>query len=918
MALNFEAGKAAGVPSPMDAIALTHSAASTADQRSPTKAVLSAASAVVAPMVSVTQHPLNSPDSRPTRSSNQGKAELGMPPPQQPQVDEPTLHDDAFQHPWDQSSVAAALNSALGEDEVEESVGGSTADGAAAPGVSWAATTPPARSALVHSNGELTRASPSPSMAGGVEARFSRSAMVEGSGGEHWGDVNLSASSAVTEQTPPAPRRHGRGAVDSVTGAGSVTRNSVVTAGPVLAASAPPRWAAPAAPAAGGGGGGSSAASGAAAAGSGPDSEALPGAYELSLMGEDVQLDEGRRRWMRLKKLYPRDHKRLLSAARQQGARLCRWVDDVRNGVTPWQIPHGTRAAAWLRGVATTAVTLSDAAGARAVAFSHRCAWFLSHHPAMSGGADVAQEIYQANCRYERRRAAEGSAHARSLAHPAVPPNPAPSTSSLLSAGVARSGLLLPPRPSPTSAADAGPPEAAASPRGTGGHTATGPPMTPQGRRRGSSRASLTRRSPLFANGAALTELADLAGSPQASPASAPKVAAPGSAAPGQTGAGAGSPRTRDSPILAAAMVGRAGTLLGIGEGPVPPDLPALPRQRYSRAASVGGSAGAHTEAAAAAARRGVRTFGAASAAPPAARRTGAEGSSSTPGGWSARPGSTAGSTTSVGSDRSKRGSATAKPMLPWMVLHAALDEVERELMGDLSQLRVPPMPLGPTDTRGGSKRGRGKGPEAGNVAVEASLFARVFRAEPQDSMGDDVLAGRAHMLRWATAEDFGVPPGARNPVVVDTAAAELRAMARARTPGAKLARLDRAMDILARAVSLARRATAEAKLVASGRSGASGGGGSSGGEASADDLVPALSLAMLRSGLEAPYSELLFIDRFRDEDRMLGRWGWLLATAQVALGWLANVTPAQLGLTDDEFRQRALGLTAKDAASHA
>jgi hypothetical protein len=137
--------------------------------------------------------------------------------------------------------------------------------------------------------------------------------------------------------------------------------------------------------------------------------------------------------------------------------------------------------------------------------------------------------------------------------------------------------------------------------------------------------------------------------------------------------------------------------------------------------------------------------------------------------------------------------------------------------------------------------------------------------------------------------------------------------MARARTPGAKLARLDRAMDILARAVSLARRATAEAKLAARGKP--PGSGSSGGSEATADDLVPALSLAMLRSGLEAPYSELLFIDRFRDEDRMLGRWGWLLATAQVALGWLARVTPAQLGLTADEFRERALGHAASSAA---
>ena len=71
--------------------------------------------------------------------------------------------------------------------------------------------------------------------------------------------------------------------------------------------------------------------------------------------------------------------------------------------------------------------------------------------------------------------------------------------------------------------------------------------------------------------------------------------------------------------------------------------------------------------------------------------------------------------------------------------------------------------------------------------------------------------------------------------------------------------------------------------------------------------MVPALSLAFLRSGLEAPYSELLFIDRFRDEDRLLGRTGWVLATAQMSLGWLESVGPEAFGVTEEEFRRRSI-----------
>lgn len=245
------------------------------------------------------------------------------------------------------------------------------------------------------------------------------------------------------------------------------------------------------------------------------------------------------------------------------------------------------------------------------------------------------------------------------------------------------------------------------------------------------------------------------------------------------------------------------------------------------------------------------------------------------------------------------------------MALRAATDEIEAALLGDLSAHDVPAVPL--------ARAALGARPEPGpgrrhkrQVVKEASLYARVFAAEPHDTMGDDFLAGRAHMLRWATAEDVGVPEGARNPVVVGTAAAELHAMARCRSPAGKVAHLDRAVDILARAVSLARRAAAAAKAEADARArgqqadllGPSQPDPSQ--DASADDVVPALSLAFLRSGLEAPYSELLFIDRFRDEDRMLGRTGWVLATAQMSLGWLESVGPAAFGVSDDEFRRRS------------
>jgi len=265
---------------------------------------------------------------------------------------------------------------------------------------------------------------------------------------------------------------------------------------------------------------------------------------------------------------------------------------------------------------------------------------------------------------------------------------------------------------------------------------------------------------------------------------------------------------------------------------------------------------------------------------------------------------------------KARRGSDGAvKPMLPWPTLRAAVDELEEAIFGDLAAQGVPPHPIAASAVPvvPGAARGSRR------AAREASLFARVFAQEPHDSMGDDFLAGRAHMLRWASPEDVGVPEGARNPVVVGTAAAEIRAMARCRSPATKMAHLDKAVDVLARAVSLARRAAAAAKA----RARAEERGASvdllgpvahdASQDASADDLVPSLSLAFLRSGLEAPYSELLFMDRFRDEDRMLGRAGWVLATAQMSLSWLESVKPSSFGISDEEFRRRAMHGLSRD-----
>jgi hypothetical protein len=544
------------------------------------------------------------------------------------------------------------------------------------------------------------------------------------------------------------------------------------------------------------------------------------GAFELSLLTEREQMAEGERRWALLRKLFPSTHRSLVNSAKQQGAKLCRWADDVRAGRLPFETPPDARSVSWLKGAQLRSVTLSDAVGSRAVAFLHRCAALLSEHVAMRGGPDAPKDIVESATKALPSAQASAAAVVATTisAYGLEPVHEAPAVAE------ASHGRNPPPEIVPLK-----PPRRRNTP--LWGNGATGANALSPGT------VVHVEGDESVSGGTELVEMR-------------PRVGSSGEEIQPRAGSPSASEEVRTSSAAAVGVVNRPSRTMSETR---PPTMP------------------------------GYESPGA-----PSPKLTPVKG------GKTARP---------------------AAPMLPWLVLRAALDELECALLGDLSDLGVPPAPLSegavpPGDDTRPSKR------------LEASLYARVFAVEPHDTMGDDFLAGRAHMMRWLDAADVGVPEGARNPVVVATAAAELRAMCLSRTTHGKLSRMSRAIEVLARAVSLSRRA---------GKAGRRRAGEDQSLDASlagedddlemnneptADDLVPALSLALLRAGLQAPYSELLFIERFRDEDRMLGRAGWVLATAQVSLGWLARVTPEELGLTRDEFRRRATSRDASDIVS--
>ena len=72
------------------------------------------------------------------------------------------------------------------------------------------------------------------------------------------------------------------------------------------------------------------------------------------------------------------------------------------------------------------------------------------------------------------------------------------------------------------------------------------------------------------------------------------------------------------------------------------------------------------------------------------------------------------------------------------------------------------------------------------------------------------------------------------------------------------------------------------------------------------DDLLPLLIYALLRAAPEHPHLTVVFIERFRDPDRLIGEEGYLLCNFAAACAFLADADASHFsGIERDEFRRQ-------------
>lgn len=174
-------------------------------------------------------------------------------------------------------------------------------------------------------------------------------------------------------------------------------------------------------------------------------------------------------------------------------------------------------------------------------------------------------------------------------------------------------------------------------------------------------------------------------------------------------------------------------------------------------------------------------------------------------------------------------------------------------------------------------------------------FHAFTFAAAPEDIAADEALHTRLHALQWLSPHDLRVPEGAINPLVLRTAVQELRRMNSRLTPEDKLECIISACTVLYKVLTLhARRKSGD--LAAAG----------------ADDFLPALIFVTLQANVPRLMSNVLYIERYRDEQQMMGRAGYCFINLRSCIYYLENLTPESLemdaGAWDEKCAARKEG----------
>lgn len=162
------------------------------------------------------------------------------------------------------------------------------------------------------------------------------------------------------------------------------------------------------------------------------------------------------------------------------------------------------------------------------------------------------------------------------------------------------------------------------------------------------------------------------------------------------------------------------------------------------------------------------------------------------------------------------------------------------------------------------------------------------FGCAPDDAAADDALSAKLHGMQWLSPQQLHVPEGALNPLVLRTAVQELRRMNARVTPEDKLECIISACSVLYRVLTHHARRTA-GELAGAG----------------ADDFLPALIFVTLQANVPRLMSNVLYIERYRDEQQMMGRAGYCFINLRSCIYYLENLEAEALAIPQAEWDEK-------------
>jgi hypothetical protein len=156
---------------------------------------------------------------------------------------------------------------------------------------------------------------------------------------------------------------------------------------------------------------------------------------------------------------------------------------------------------------------------------------------------------------------------------------------------------------------------------------------------------------------------------------------------------------------------------------------------------------------------------------------------------------------------------------------------------------------------------------------VMSELYDVAFGVAGEDVAEDAEVAARFDALAWLGPEQLRTPAGAYDPLVIRCAAAELAAMNARVTPQGKMAAIMSAFSVVYRAlVQAARRSGASVTAP------------------SADDFLPATIFLVLHANPPRMMSNLAYIERFRDEQQLMGKAGYCFISVRSCVAYLMGL----------------------------